>query len=391
MAKSKNSILFLSVMDSWGGGEEVLLKIALHVDGALFWVATPPGVPAKKFIAHKLNVFSLASLKKIYRDKNGWTIFDKLKVLTNIVRSLFPLYFFMRRRDITTIAANGNFAALFALPLVILFKKKLIVIQHLLYEKNSFEGRLLKVLVKYADSFICVSKSVSENIIKFTGEKSRSKFVIIYNGLSLPKRIDEPLGSHVSRDVIRFAVVGSIIPEKGHELILEAFCEVVSNYPECRLLILGVPREEINSKSFYQHLIEKTENLKLNDSVYFKGYLEEKSELYNQFDVLINYSAVPESFSMAVLEALAYNKIVIASNEGGPREIIEHNVNGFLVEPRNKEALIKMMRQVVFQFENNSMYEIRNNGQLTVEEKFSLQRFVDSYKNIFKINCNESK
>jgi glycosyltransferase involved in cell wall biosynthesis len=378
-------------MDSWGGGEEVLLKIALHVDGALFWVATPPGVPAKKFIAHKLNVFSLASLKKIYRDKNGWTIFDKLKVLTNIVRSLFPLYFFMRRRDITTIAANGNFAALFALPLVILFKKKLIVIQHLLYEKNSFEGRLLKVLVKYADSFICVSKSVSENIIKFTGEKSRSKFVIIYNGLSLPKRIDEPLGSHVSRDVIRFAVVGSIIPEKGHELILEAFCEVVSNYPECRLLILGVPREEINSKSFYQHLIEKTENLKLNDSVYFKGYLEEKSELYNQFDVLINYSAVPESFSMAVLEALAYNKIVIASNEGGPREIIEHNVNGFLVEPRNKEALIKMMRQVVFQFENNSMYEIRNNGQLTVEEKFSLQRFVDSYKNIFKINCNESK
>ena len=32
MAKSKNSILLLSVMDSWGGGEEVLLKIALHVD-----------------------------------------------------------------------------------------------------------------------------------------------------------------------------------------------------------------------------------------------------------------------------------------------------------------------------------------------------------------------
>jgi len=392
MAKSKNSVLLLSVMNSWGGGEEVLLKIALHVEGIQFYIATPPGIVAEKFLAHKLNILSLASLKKIYRNNNkSWSFSDKVKVLINIVVSIFPIYLFMKRESVTTIAANGNFAALFALPLVVFFRKKLIVIQHLLYEKNSFEGKLLKILVKYANKFVCVSQSVSENILTFIGEDPRNKLIVIYNALALETMKEENLVARVPPKEIRFAIVGSIIPEKGHNIILDAFCEVTSNFPECRLFIFGEPREEICSKSFYNSLKEKTENLGHADSIIFKGYVEKKSDLYNQFDILINYSVVPESFSMVVLEALAYNNIVIASNEGGPREIIEHNINGFLVEPRNKQALFQMMQQVVSQFENNSMNEIRENGRATVKEKFSLQHFAESYKNIFKNYSNESK
>ena len=391
MAKSKNSILLLSVMDSWGGGEEVLLNIALHVDEVSFAVATPPGTSAEKFLEKKQNVFTLASLKKIYRTNDGWTFLNKLNVLINIAKSVLPLYFFMRKEKISVITANGNFAALFALPLIILFGKKLIVIQHLLYEKNSFEGKLLKILVKYADKFICVSQSVSENIVAFIGDDLRYKLVVIYNGLSLDNINEENLLTLVSQKEIRFAIVGSIIPEKGHNLILDAFCEIVSNFPECRLFIFGEPREEKNSKSFYNSLKEKADNLGHADKIIFKGHVEKKSDLYNQFDILINYSVVPESFSMVVLEALAFNKIVIASNEGGPREIIEHNKNGFLVEPRNKQALFQMMRQVVSHSENNSMNDIRKNGRTTVKEKFSLRHFVESYKNIFKKYSDEEK
>jgi glycosyltransferase involved in cell wall biosynthesis len=327
----------------------------------------------------------LASLKKVYRNSNkSWSLSNKLKVFTNIVVSIFPLYSFVKRKNITTIAANGNFAALFALPLVVLFKKKLIVIQHLLYEQNSFEGRLLKILVKYADKFICVSQSVAGNILSIVGKGSQNKLIVIYNGLSLENRTEEKLVTRVSPKEIRFAIVGSIIPQKGHDLILDAFSELASNFPECRLFVFGEPREEKSSKSFYNALKEKTENLLIADEIIFKGYVEKKTDLYNQFDILINYSVVPESFSMVVLEALAHNKIVIASNEGGPAEIIEHNVNGFIVEPRNKQALFQMMQQVVSVFENNSMNDIRRNGSTTVKEKFSLQQFVESYKNIFK-------
>ena len=389
MAKSKNSILLLSVMDSWGGGEEVLLKIALNVDEVIFAVATPPGTSAEKFLANKLNVFTLSSLKKIYRTNDGWTFSNKINVLINIAKSFLPLYFFMRKEKISVITANGNFAALFVLPLIILFKKKLIVIQHLLYDKKSFEGNLLKILIKYADKFVCVSQSVSENIMTFVREDSRSKLVVIYNGLSLDNMNEANLLTQVSLKEIRFAVAGSIIPQKGHNLILDAFCETVSHFPECKLFIFGKPREEKNSKSFYNSLKEKADNLGHADSIIFKGYVEKKSDLYNQFDILINYSIVPESFSMVVLEALAYNKIVIASKEGGPGEIITHSVNGFLVEPRNKQALFQMMQQVVSQFQNNSINEIRKNGRATVKEKFSLQHFAESYKNIFKNYSHE--
>lgn len=377
-------------MDSWGGGEEVLLKIALHVEEFQFYIATPPGIAAEKFLANKLNIFLLARLKKIYRNNNkGWSFSSKLKVLLNIVVSIFPLYFFMKRKSITTIVANGNFAALFALPLVVFFNKKLIVIQHLLYEKNSFEGKLLKILVKHAEQFVCVSRSVAENIETFIREDLRNKLTVIHNGLSVENVKEENLVTRVSPIEIRFAIVGSIIPEKGHNLVFDAFCEVASNFPECRLFVFGEPREEINSKPFYNSLQEKIETLVIADKIIFKGYVEKKFELYNQFDILINYSLVPESFSMVVLEALAYNKIVIASNEGGPGEIITHNKNGYLVEPRNKQALFQMMQQVVSQFDNPLMNEILKNGRATVEERFSLQQFAESYKNIFNNYSHE--
>ncbi|MFA6025390.1 MAG: glycosyltransferase family 4 protein [Ignavibacteriaceae bacterium] len=384
MAKSENSILLLSVMDSWGGGEEVLLKIALHVKGFAFFIATPPGNPSEVFLEHKLNIFSLASLKKIYRKSDGWAISDKLKTLTNIVKSILPLYLFMRKKNISIIAANGNFAALFALPLVFLFKKKLVVIQHLLYEKNSFEGTLLKTLAKYSDKFICVSKSVAENIQTFIGESSGEKCEVIYNGISLPTGNDEMLKPHISTDEIRFAIVGSIIQEKGHDRIIEVFSELAKNFPQCRLYVFGEPRDERSSKFFYHMLQDKVESFKIDDKVFFKGYIADKDDLYNQIDILINYSIVPESFSMTVIEALARKKIVIASNEGGPSEILQHGVNGFLVEPRNKQALLEMMTNVVTKIKNESMNEIRNNGRATVEERFSLHHFSENYKNIFQ-------
>lgn len=384
MTKSENSILLLSVMDSWGGGEEVLLKIALHVQGFVFFIATPPGNPAEVFLEHKLNIFSLASLKKIYRKNDGWTISDKLKALANIAKSVLPLYLFMRKKNISIIAANGNFAALFALPLVFLFKKKLVVIQHLLYEKNSFEGKLLKTLAKYSDKFICVSKSVAENIQAFTGESSGKKSTVIYNGISLPDENNEMLKSRVSKDEIRFAIVGSIIREKGHDRIIEVFSELATDFPQCRLYVFGEPRKEESSKFFYQSLKEKVENLNIGDKIFFKGYVAEKDNLYNQIDILINYSIIPESFSMTVIEALARKKIVVASNEGGPSEILRHGVNGFLVEPGNKQALLQMMTNVVTQIGNESLNEIRNNGRATVEERFSLHHFAETYKNLFQ-------
>jgi len=297
----------------------------------------------------------------------------------------------MRKKNIPVIAANGNFAALFALPHVFLFKKKLIIIQHLLYKKNSFEGKLLKTLAKYSDRFICVSKSVAQNIQTFTGERLGRKCCVIYNGISRPEMNNKMIKSRVSEGEIRFGVVGSIIQEKGHDRIIEAFAELTKNFPQCRLYIFGTPREERSSKFLFRSLQEKVERLNLGDKIIFKGFVEQKTDLYDQFDILINYSAVPESFSMAVIEALAYNKIVLASNEGGPSEIIQHEINGFLVEPRNERTLVLMMAKVVTEFENGSLIEIRKNGRATVEKRFALEHFAEAYKNIFETYSLERK
>ncbi|MFA4922904.1 MAG: glycosyltransferase family 4 protein [Ignavibacteriaceae bacterium] len=383
MANKKQSVLLLSVMETWGGGEEVLLNLASRVQGFCFYLATPPGQAAEIFKQHRLTVFEAASLKKIYRKKNRWTGSEKLKAIISIASAVLPLILFLKRKKISLIVANGNFAALFALPLVFLFKIKLVVIQHLLYDQDAYEGKLLNTIAKYADAFVCVSKSVLANIKPFFSEQKPRQSMVIYNGISLPVNKQNAEGNNVPHEEIRFAIIGSIIREKGHDKIIEVFSELAKDFSQCRLFIFGNPRENESSQFFYQSLQEKLNYFNITDKIFFKGYVADKEELYQQVDVVINYSMVPESFSLTVLEALAYQKLVIAANEGGPAEIIQHGVNGYLVEPRNKKALLQIMMNVVTQIGYESMDEIRKNGRKTVEEKFSLNQFAEEYKNLF--------
>ena len=57
------------------------------------------------------------------------------------------------------------------------------------------------------------------------------------------------------------------------------------------------------------------------------------------FDIVLSTSIEPEAFGRVSAEACAMAKPVISTNHGGSREIIENNVTGWLVEPRNPEDL----------------------------------------------------
>ena len=89
-----------------------------------------------------------------------------------------------------------------------------------------------------------------------------------------------------------------------------------------------------------------------------------------------------EGLGLALLEALASGKPVVATDVGGVSSIVENNVNGFLVEP-SKPALLA--EPVLRLLKDKALYaRMARSGRKTVVKKFSIDVMADRTEELYK-------
>lgn len=373
--RSQKKILCISAMQNWGGGEEFLLSLSKNINSFEFIIASPEGNVLNKYKENSIKHIVINSLKKIYRDSAGWNIYSSGNIIFNIIISTFKLLRTIKAETPSIILANGLFAALYALPSVILSKKKLIVIQHLIFNEYSFEKKIIKIIHEYAARIVCVSNAVRENVLCMLKKTDSEKIIVIPNGFNVPG--PETLRSKTNNE-INIAVVGSIIRIKGIHLIIEALRDILKIH-NVVLYIFGTTADNEDSLKYKKEIMYLIKNSGIEDKVHFEGYCESKEKIYTSSDIVINYSLIPEAFSFVVLESMAHKKIIIAAKAGGPKEIIHDGVNGFVVEPENEKLLKEKIYYCIKNFSSEEMNVIRNNARRTIEENYSIQKFAESY------------
>jgi glycosyltransferase involved in cell wall biosynthesis len=129
---------------------------------------------------------------------------------------------------------------------------------------------------------------------------------------------------------------GSLIPEKGIEILLRAFAKVRDELPSAQLRIAGYA-----TSAYEQTLRSLTADLRITDQVTFCGYLEVDS-LIKEFAAAtaLVLPSFMDTAPNAVAEAQVAGLPVVATRVGGIPEMIEDNVTGLLVEPYSVESLI---------------------------------------------------
>ncbi|MEK7647702.1 MAG: glycosyltransferase family 4 protein [Patescibacteria group bacterium] len=122
---------------------------------------------------------------------------------------------------------------------------------------------------------------------------------------------------------------GRLSHEKGVELLIRA----VALVPTCRLVIAGTGPLEASLRSLVREHA-------LDDRVIFVGHLSKDAlrQEMTQASIVAVPSQWPENYPLAVLEAQAMGKMVIAARAGGIPEQIKHGVTGFLVHESTPEA-----------------------------------------------------
>lgn len=124
---------------------------------------------------------------------------------------------------------------------------------------------------------------------------------------------------------------------KGHDLLLRAFAMVAREDPEIHLVIGGgSPNPKEREISLLKNLRDIIVEEGLEKRVMLTGYIEDQYMASNyQHSEFFVMPSLFEPFGMTSQEAMACGKPVIASKFGGIRNVIQHEKNGFLIDPTN--------------------------------------------------------
>jgi glycosyltransferase involved in cell wall biosynthesis len=137
-------------------------------------------------------------------------------------------------------------------------------------------------------------------------------------------------------------LVSFIDVSKGHDVLIEAAALLRDHHRALRFFLIGGPRGGLvhdRCIAFEARLRALVRERRLDHLVSFTGPLDIRAGALDGLDVVVLPTTEPDAFGMVLVEGMANGKVVVASAEGGPVEIITHDRDGVLVPPRSPEAL----------------------------------------------------
>jgi glycosyltransferase involved in cell wall biosynthesis len=138
-------------------------------------------------------------------------------------------------------------------------------------------------------------------------------------------------------------IVGRLAPWKGQHVFLEAFAQAFRGTP-VRGRVIGSAL--FGEDAYEQRLREQAERLGIASQIEFLGFREDVQVELGELDVLVHSSVIPEPFGQAVLEGMAAGIPVIATDAGGPAELITNGRDGLLTQPGDAHELAETLRRL---------------------------------------------
>jgi len=235
-----------------------------------------------------------------------------------------------------------------------------------------YESIDLAALWCCADRVVAVSKRMV-NALKGSGYRPGS-LTHVHNGIDLSKvhatgsvaQTREAIGLNGRHVVIGTA--GRLSPVKGHEYLVRAASRIVQQEHQARFLFIGSGPLEAELRILARQLAVD------HACVFVNPAIDRRASVYDliaAMDVFV-LPSLHEGIPMALLEALALERPVVASAVGGIPEIVTHQATGLLVEPTNDRALADGCLDLVH--DRNRARALARRGRRTVEREFSHEK-----------------
>jgi len=235
-----------------------------------------------------------------------------------------------------------------------------------------------KLLVKNVEYTIAVSESS-----KKTGQKYIQGFegIVINNGINLTK-FDPGKVQNCIRDkykipnnVTLLGFISRVTKQKDPFTMLEAFYRVLQN-GEKKMKLLMVGDGDLKSQ-----VIDKANALGIDEHIYFDDFRDDVPELLKAIDIYC-LPSLWEGLPIGLLEAMAMEKAIIATNVDGSKEVISHGKDGILIEPAQPQALA----DAILCLHNNVQLRIsmQCKARKAIYEKYNVIGMTHAVENLYQ-------
>ncbi|MBC8184495.1 glycosyltransferase [candidate division KSB1 bacterium] len=265
-------------------------------------------------------------------------------------------------------------------------------------ENNSFHHWARRIVNHQITKIHTVSKVV-QNTICYKEHIPFSKTVTLYSGVNM-ERFNNSTCKITKKKELKlnpeFPVIGTIAnikPIKGIEFFVEGASIVLKSYPNSQFIIIGDDLVNTNgsNNSYKDKLDQQVETLGIRDNVHFLGKRFDIPEILQIMDVYVSPS-LSEGFSNTIIESMATEKPVVATDVGGNSEAVKNNRTGFIVPPKNAgtlaDAVIRLLKNPELGVKMGKAGKARAKNLFSRKKMMSEMEFL--YSSLHKENLNET-
>jgi L-malate glycosyltransferase len=255
--------------------------------------------------------------------------------LPMLLLNTFRIVQYINRQQIRIVHINDLYNMIGVL--IKILNPKIKVIYHVRLMPDSYAGKLypfwLKLINRWADQVIVVSEAVYQSISTIVSRPIQ----IIYDFVPLEEKWN---ARHDETKPIKFVYPANYTRGKGQNFALKAFAEAYRTRQDILLTFYGSDAGVKKNDQFKNELIRESDALGLKDIVLFEGPTDNIEKIIKEADVVLMFSE-SESFSLVCYETMYYGRPIIASDCGGPRELIEDLTSGILVPNKDVTSMAK--------------------------------------------------
>jgi len=238
-----------------------------------------------------------------------------------------------------------------------------------------------KIIDRNADKVVVVSQAVWDN---WENVIAPSKMKLLYNGIDyqpyLEVKTDIKNEMPGSEGKVLIGMIGRINHWKGQGYFLDIAELLVQKSKNVHFLMVGDAFP--GSEHLVKEMLGKIKKMGLENQVTYLGFRKDIPQILKSLDVFVLPSILPDPFPTVILEAMASEKPVVATDHGGAQEMIQEGQTGFLI-PWNNAAKGADAVSILVQNE-----KLRNkmglNGRKRVLEKFSPKEFEAKFISLFE-------
>tara|TARA_R110001583_G_scaffold10782_16_gene49643 strand:+ start:16322 stop:17419 length:1098 start_codon:yes stop_codon:yes gene_type:complete len=278
--------------------------------------------------------------------KNSITYFNLKDMRRNIsfmsdIRAIFKLRVKIKKEKPDVVALHSVKAGLIGRIACLGINTKVFFTAHGWSHIRNAKGvsRLIYSSLELFLSFLCKKViCVSQADLDFAKSNlyiPEAKLELIYNGVKLDKTPDKT--SPNESNMLNLLSVTRFQEPKDFDTLLISLASLKNEQWNLNFVGEGEDLDKVKLEVI---------RLGLKDKIFFEGFQDNLTNYYERADLVILISK-SEGMPLALLEAMSFSKLIVASNVGGIPELIESGENGYLIEQSDIKSLSKAIKNII--------------------------------------------